>query len=350
VTGSNGKTTVKEMIAAMLGQQAPVLATRGNLNNDIGMPLTLLGLREERYAVLEMGANHAGEIAQMTRIARPDVAVITNAGAAHLEGFGDLDGVARAKGEILAGLPAQGTAVLNADDRYLGFWQGLSTGKRCLTFGFHPRAAVRCNRTAVETAWTETGFLTRFRVQSQHGEFPLEMQLAGEHNLTNALAACAACLALEHPLSHIQQGLLQLAPVTGRLQTRISSSGLRLIDDSYNANPDSMAAAISVLRSAPGRRWLVMGDLAELGEAAASLHARIGEMAKTAGIERLWCCGPLSRAAAEHFGPAGRHFADRQSLAAALLESLASGDTVLVKGSHSSQMEQVVEALLEADT
>ena len=346
VTGSNGKTTVKEMIAAILLEQGPVLATRGNLNNDIGMPLTLLALRDESFAVLELGANHPGEIAYLTRIARPDVAVITNAGAAHLEGFGDLDGVARAKGEILAGLSEQGVAVLNADDPYLALWQALAADKRCLTFGFAPTAEVRTEPAAVETRWTDLGFQTHLVVQSPRGEFALSLQLAGEHNLLNALAACAACLALEMPISSIQKGLGGVQPVAGRLQIRLAASGLRVIDDSYNANPDSMTAAIRVLQHAPGRRWLAMGDLAELGETAADLHARIGDRARAAGIDRLWCCGPLSRSAAEHFGPYGRHFEDRMALAVALKQAVSPGDTVLVKGSRSSGMEQVVAALL----
>jgi len=342
VTGSNGKTTVKEMIAAILQQQGPVLATRGNLNNEIGMPLTLLGLRDEHFAVLELGANHPGEIAYLTRIAAPDVAVITNAGSAHLEGFGDLDGVARAKGEILAGLTDQGTAVLNADDPYLGYWQGLVADKRLLTFGFAAGADVRTEPARVQTRWTDLGFQTHVPVHTPSGEFTLELQLGGEHNLRNALAACAVALALGQPTVQIQRGLAAVGPVAGRLQTRLTPAGVRLIDDSYNANPDSMGAAIEVLRSAPGRRWLVMGDLAELGESARDLHAGIGARARAAGIERLWCCGPLSRSAAEAFGPDGRHFTDRSALAAALQPALAAGDTVLVKGSRSAGMERVV--------
>jgi UDP-N-acetylmuramoyl-tripeptide--D-alanyl-D-alanine ligase len=349
VTGSNGKTTVKEMLAAILQQQGPVLATRGNLNNDIGMPLTLLRLRDERFAVLELGANHPGEIAYLTRIAAPDVAVITNAGAAHLEGFGGLDGVARAKGEILAGLTEAGTAVLNADDPYLGYWRQQARDRRVLTFGFAPDADVRTEPARAETRWTAQGFQTRIRVSSPAGAFSLELQLGGAHNLRNALAASAACLALDLPAVSIQRGLAGIQPVAGRLQTRLAPSGVRVIDDSYNANPDSMNAAIAVLQSAPGRRWLVMGDLAELGGSAARLHSGIGERARSAGIERLWCCGPLSRAAVEAFGPQGRHFADREALAAALRPALAAGDTILVKGSRSAGMEQVVAALLERE-
>jgi UDP-N-acetylmuramoyl-tripeptide--D-alanyl-D-alanine ligase len=347
VTGSNGKTTVKEMLAAILQQQGAVLATRGNLNNDIGMPLTLLGLRDERFAVLELGANHPGEIAYLTHIAAPDVALITNAGAAHLEGFGDLNGVARAKGEILAGLTAAGTAVLNADDPYLSYWLGQVQGRQVLTFGFAPGAEVRADPAAVEAHWTEQGFQTRVPVFTPQGEFLLELPLGGLHNLRNALAACAAGLALHLSLTDIQRGLASVQPVAGRLQTSLSPSGVRVIDDSYNANPDSMGAAIEVLQRAPGRRWLVMGDLAELGESATGLHRGIGERARSAGIERLWCCGPLSRAAVDAFGPQGRHFADRSELVLALRPELAAGDTVLVKGSRSAGMEQVVAVLLE---
>lgn len=347
VTGSNGKTTVKEMIAAILAHKAPVLATQGNLNNDIGLPLTLLGLRDEAFAVLELGANHPGEIAYLTRIAQPDVALITNAGAAHLEGFGDLDGVARAKGEIFSGLGKEGIAVLNADDPRLPIWRELTAAHSVITFGLSPRAEVRIDSNKLETHWTENGFHTHFLVQSPAGEFPVDLALAGEHNLRNALAAIAACLALQLPLTHIQQGLALIQPVPGRLETRFAASGLRVIDDSYNANPDSVVAAIEVLRSAPGRRWLVLGDLAELGAQAESLHAQVGERARTAGIDALWSVGQMSRAASAVFGHAGRHFDDREKLAMALKQIVSDKDTVLVKGSRSAGMEQVVALLLE---
>ncbi len=349
VTGSNGKTTVKEMIAAILSQGAPVLATRGNLNNDIGMPLSLLRLQDESFAVLEMGANHAGEIAYLSHIAQPDVAVITNAGAAHLEGFGDLAGVARAKGEILSGLAEGGVAVLNADDPHYSLWRELAGARRSMTFGFSPAADVAADLETVETRWTDRGFHSHFNVSSPAGRFPVSLELAGQHNLLNALAAITACLALHTSIGDIQQGLASQQPVTGRLQIRIADSGPRVIDDSYNANPDSMAAAIDVLKTAPGRRWLVMGDLAELGEAAVSLHAGVGERARAAGIDFLWSLGPRSRAASESFGPGGRHFDDHAALLSALRQSLAGGDSVLVKGSRSAVMEQVVAALLQGE-
>jgi UDP-N-acetylmuramoyl-tripeptide--D-alanyl-D-alanine ligase len=349
VTGSNGKTTVKEMIAAILSQRASVLATQGNLNNDIGMPLTLLRLQDEAFAVIEMGANHPGEIAYLTHIARPNVAVITNAGAAHLEGFGDLDGVARAKGEILSGLAEGGTAVLNMDDLRYPLWRELAGNRRIITFGFNPSADVSADLAAVETVWTESGFYTQFSVTRPSGQFLVSLRLAGRHNLLNALAAIAACQALAISVAEIQQGLSNLQSVAGRLQTRISNTGLRVIDDSYNANPDSMLAAIDVLKTAPGRRWLVMGDLAELGEIEVTLHARVGEQAKAAGIDFLWSLGEKSCAASERFGSGGRHFADRAALVSALTHTLVAGDSVLVKGSRSAAMEQVVADLLQVE-
>ena len=348
VTGSNGKTTVKEMIAAILGQRSRVLATQGNLNNDIGLPLTLLRLRDEPFAVLEMGANHPGEIAYLSGIARPDVAVITNAGAAHLEGFGDLNGVARAKGEILGGLTAGGTAVLNADDPRLPIWRELAAGRNIRTFGFSAAADVRSDPARVEFEWTEAGFNARFSVHTDSGEFGVQLALAGRHNLRNALAAIAACLALGMKIDEIQQGLAAIQPVAGRLYGQTAPSGLRVIDDSYNANPDSVAAAIEVLQAAPGRRFLVLGDLAELGENAAALHLEIGRRARQSGIDALWASGDLSRSAVEGFGANGRHFADLQEMIAALRQTLSATDTVLVKGSRSARMERVVTALSPA--
>jgi UDP-N-acetylmuramoyl-tripeptide--D-alanyl-D-alanine ligase len=295
-----------------------------------------------------MGANHPHEIAYLSGIAQPDVAVITNAGAAHLEGFGDLDGVARAKGEIISGLAAEGIAVLNADDPRLPIWQELAADKSMLTFGFSPTAGVKIDPVSIATHWTDSGFHTHLTVQSGALEFPVNLALAGKHNLLNALAAIAACQALGSEITDIQQGLATLKPVSGRLRTRIAVSGLRVIDDSYNANPDSMTAAIDVLKGAPGRRFLVMGDLAELGKDAVSLHFQVGESAKAAGIDALWGSGGMSRAAVDGFGGDGRYFPDREALIAALKETLTPQDTVLVKGSRSAGMEHVVSSLLQA--
>ena len=347
ITGSNGKTTVKELIAAILGLRGPVLATRGNLNNDIGLPLTLLRLQEEAYAVVEMGANHPGEIGYLTQIARPDVAVITNAGAAHLEGFGDLDGVARGKGEILGGLDALGVAVLNADDDYFPLWRQFVGERRMLTFGTSERADVRGEPERAETRWTEDGFSSHMPVNYRDTHFEIGLALAGRHNLMNALAAVAATLALGCSIEQIQQGLAAVEPVSGRLRSRMTPAGLRLIDDTYNANPDSVAAAVQVLRQAPGNQWLVLGDLAELGGRAAELHGEIGQRARQSGLRHLFTLGPLSRHAAERFGEGARSFEDIETLVTALRGETAAGDTLLIKGSRSAGMERVVQRLLD---
>ncbi len=346
ITGSNGKTTVKELVAAILRQRGDVLATRGNLNNDIGLPLTLLRLQNEAYAVVEMGANHAGEIGYLTHIARPDVAVITNAGEAHLEGFGDLQGVARAKGEILSGLAPSGVAVLNADDAFFAYWREQLGERRMLSFGNSPRAHVRSDLERAVTRWSEQGFSSVMRVSHGELQFEVKLALAGRHNLMNALAAIAAALALECTVEQIQQGLASVEPVAGRLQSQQSPDGLRLIDDTYNANPDSVLAAIAVLQQAPGERWLVLGDLAELGEGAPALHAELGRCARAAGLPHLYTLGRLSRRAAEAFGSGAEAFDRIEDLVAALRERAAIGDTLLIKGSRSACMERVVNLLM----
>ena len=345
LTGSNGKTTCKEMIAAILGHDGRVLATRGNLNNDVGMPLTLLQATDEDYLVLEMGANHAGEIAYLSAIANPDVALITNAGRAHLEGFGSPEGVARAKGEIVGGLKDQGTLVIPAESPWSALWQGLAGDREVVTFGWTPAAAVGCDLNSVTLTWDDAGFRTQFLARTPWGELPLELALAGRHNVRNALAALAVAGTLGVGLEAIAAGMREVRPVAGRLQPRIGRSGLRLIDDTYNANPDSVQAAIDVLAGLAGRRWLVLGDLAELGAEAAELHGAVGRMARDAGLERLYSVGPLSQAAAQAFGSGGRAFEDRQALVAALQGEVALGDLVLVKGSRSAAMETVVQSL-----
>lgn len=346
ITGSNGKTTVKELVAAILAQRGPVLATRGNLNNDIGLPLTLLRLQGETYAVVEMGANHPGEIGYLTHIARPDVAVITNAGAAHLEGFGDLPGVARAKGEILGGLVPEGVAVLNADDAFFADWRQQLAERRLISFGCSPRAHVHGDLDRVETRWTETGFRSAMQVHFAELAFQVELRLAGRHNLMNALAAVAAALAMGCTVEQIQRGLASVEPVNGRLQVWRSATGLRLIDDSYNANPDSLAAAIAVLQQAPGERWLVLGDLAELGAQAPAQHAEIGRRVRAAGVPHLFTLGRLSRHAAETFGNGAEAFEQIDDLVDALQARTTAGDTLLIKGSRSAGMERVVKLLL----
>ncbi|MGV6826051.1 MAG: UDP-N-acetylmuramoyl-tripeptide--D-alanyl-D-alanine ligase [bacterium] len=349
ITGSNGKTTVKEMVAAVLAVSHSVLATRGNLNNDIGMPLTLTRISNEDYAVIEMGANHPGEIDYLTRIACPDVAVLNNAGRAHLEGFGSLDGVAKAKGEIFNGLSNQGVCVFNADDRYADLWRGYCGARRQMTFGTVAEADVRGDLDNVELRWSEDRFHVEFNVVTSAETFQLQLQLAGRHNQMNALAATAACLSLGISSGDIQTGLAAMKPVRGRLCALSGINHSRLIDDSYNANPDSVAAAIEVLRTAPGQRFLVLGDLGELGENAAELHQQIGQLAREQGIDHLYSCGPLSAQAVESFGQSGKSFDDQASLLEALKAVIATGDTLLIKGSRAAAMDKVVDALHRED-
>ncbi len=339
VTGSNGKTTVKEMLASILSGQGAVLATQGNLNNDIGLPLTLFRLgAEHRFAVLEMGANHVGEIAGLAAVAAPTVGVITQCAPAHLEGFGSVDAVARAKGELFEGLDASGTAVINADDDYADYWRGLAGSRRQLTFGLKAGADV--------SAVCELGpERSRLDLRTPAGNALVHLALPGRHNVMNALAAAAVTIALDLPLDLIKAGLERMQPVGGRLQIRAGSGGGRIIDDTYNANPASLAAGLRVLRGFEGRRWLALGDMAELGEAAAAYHRDVAQLAREAGVERIYATGTLSRTAVEAFGPEGRHFDSQAALIEALRADLAGAVTVLVKGSRSSRMERVVMAL-----
>ena len=339
VTGSNGKTTVKEMCAAILARAGATLATRGNLNNDIGVPLTLLRLSpEHRYGVIEMGANHPGEIAYLTELAAPQVAIITNAAPAHLEGFGSIEGVARAKGEIFAGLSDNGVAVINADDDYAGLWRNMSSGHRTLCFGLAKAADVGA-RGLGDVHGSELEVLTPL------GSFPVNLPLAGRHNIMNALAAVSAGIALNIEFSDIAAGLASLSTVKGRLTMRPGRNGATLLDDSYNANPASLHAGLEVLAGCDGVRLLVLGDMGELGDDAEALHRKAGTEAQAFGIDGLYTIGMLSRKASEAFGKNGHSYENQQQLIEALLPPLNSDVTVLVKGSRSSRMERVVEAL-----
>ena len=344
VTGSNGKTTLKELIAACLGRVAPTLATHGNLNNDIGMPLMLARIdASHRYAVLEMGANHAGEIAYLAALASPDVVVITNAGAAHLEGFGSLDGVARAKGEILQNKQRPQAAVLNADDHYFDFWTTLVADTRCISCGFSDAAEVRADAIVPGAAGSE--FTLRIGDTSAQVSLPLP----GVHNVRNACAAAAVAHSLGVSIDDIRAGLEAVAPVGGRLQPLPGLHGATLFDDSYNANPLSVIAAAEFLASLPGESWLVLGDMKELGDDAARLHREVGEAARASGVNRLFAFGDLARHAADGFGDEGQSFSAIDELNDALSAELTSGINVLVKGSRSMRMERVVGALSEPD-
>ncbi|MEW5771009.1 MAG: UDP-N-acetylmuramoyl-tripeptide--D-alanyl-D-alanine ligase [Pseudomonadota bacterium] len=347
ITGSNGKTTVKEMLAAICAAEASesaVLATQGNLNNDIGMPLTLLGLTpEHRYAVIEMGMNHPGELAYLTALARPDVALVNNALRAHLEGLGSVEAVARAKGEIYAGLREDGIAIVNLDDPHAGLWRGLNQGRTILGFGFDPHADVR-----IDPAQDDT-----LRLHTAHGMIETELQVPGEHNRRNAAAAAAAALALGIAPAAIARGLAAYSGTKGRLQPHACLMGATLIDDTYNANPDSVLAAIGVLAARPGTRILVLGDMGELGPDAAALHREVGEKAKAAGIDRLLCLGELSVNTVQGFGEgatptAAMHFERIEELLAEIEQALGPEVTVLVKGSRFMQMERVVKSFQEA--
>lgn len=345
VTGSNGKTTVKEMCAAILRTQGgAVLATEGNLNNDIGLPLTLLKLRDTHTAaVIEMGMNHLGEIDYLTHLAMPTVAVITNAQRAHLEGLGTVQEVALAKGEIFAGLGADGIAVFNADDAQAELWHTLAQGCLQLTFGLEQAADVRGE-------FTPHGFGGSLRLDTPWGVTQIMLAVPGRHNALNACAAAAATLATGVTLDMVATGLAGFSGVKGRLQRRAGLRGALVIDDTYNANPDSMRAAIDVLASIPGWRIFVMGDMGEAGEAAGQFHDEVGGYAKSHGIDRLLCLGELSAAAAHNFGAGGEHFSRIDSLLKTLTAELDANVTVLVKGSRFMRMERVVAAIVEPAT
>jgi UDP-N-acetylmuramoyl-tripeptide--D-alanyl-D-alanine ligase len=340
ITGSNGKTTLKELTAACLAEAAPTLATEGNLNNDIGMPLMMTRIEPtHRYAVLEMGANHAGEIAYLCALAEPDVVAITNAGAAHLEGFGSIDGVARAKGEILQCRLRPGVAVLNADDHYFDYWRSLVGDVRMLSFALDADADVR----AVDIAGDSGG--SDFRLRLPGDNFSVRLSLPGRHNVRNACAAAAIATSLGIAPGHIRAGLEKVRPVAGRLQPIALPAGAALYNDSYNANPLSVAAAAEFLAGLDGPGILVLGDMGELGDDAARLHSETGAAARKAGVERLLATGELSRHAVEAFGVGGAWFGDVEALVHALRGELAPGTNVLVKGSRFMRMERVVAAL-----
>jgi UDP-N-acetylmuramoyl-tripeptide--D-alanyl-D-alanine ligase len=337
ITGSNGKTTVKEMIGAILGKTGPGCVTRGNLNNDIGVPLTLTRLRaSDRYAVIEMGMNHFGEIEYLSRLTRPTVALITNAGEAHLAGVGSVEGVARAKGEIFTGLRTAGTAVLNADDEFFPLWKTLIGKHRCLTFGLDSKADV-----SAQYRLTDSGSLIHLKT-TIHGDIDMRVPLLGRHNVMNTLAGAGAAIAAGASLEQVKTGLEKLRTVSGRLEVKPGISGARIIDDTYNANPASVAAGLQVLREFRGERVLVLGDMGELGPSAADIHYRVGELANRLGIQRLFAIGELSRVTVGAFGKGARHFDSPETLVEALQDCLHADMTVLVKGSRLMRMERIV--------
>ena len=343
ITGSSGKTTVKEMLASILraALDGEVLATRGNLNNDLGVPLTLLELGPQHTAaVVELGANHVGEIAYTVGLTRPQVAILNNAGNAHVGEFGGPQKIVQAKGEIIDGLATDGVAVLNLDDKAFGIWQQRAGSKRVLSFALRNSAA---DFYASDIQRDARG-CPAFTLQGLAGEVRIQLNLLGEHNVANALAACAAAHALNVPLVGMRLGLETLQPVKGRGVARLASNGLRIIDDTYNANPVSMCAAIDILASFSGRTVLVLGDIGELGEWAEQGHREVGAYAADK-VSALYAVGPLMRHAVAAFGAAGRHFTDQASLIAALAVEQGTSTTLLIKGSRSAAMDKVVAAL-----
>ena len=341
LTGSNGKTTVKEMLTSIFSEVGNVTSTAGNFNNDIGLPLTLLKIKpEHEYAVIEMGANHKNEIAYLTDLTRPDVALLNNAGPAHLEGFGSLQGVAEAKAEIFSGLDATGIAVINRDDQFAEYWLSVCSKYKTLSFGLSETADVT-------TKINEADYSGLFELNTPVGEIDIKLNVLGIHNLKNALAASAVAVACGVGLQAIQSGLKNFYGVKGRLQLNKAANDSLVIDDSYNANPSSVRAAIDVLSAQKMKSILVLGDMGELGENAAELHAELGRYAKEKNIDQLMTLGDLSSYAAKNFGENGLSFKDKKELIKVAKKQLKEKVAVLVKGSRGMHMEDVVAALTE---
>lgn len=344
ITGSGGKTTTKNMVAAVLGKRGKTLATEGNFNNELGVPLTLLKLSpEHQFAVVEMGAARAGDIAWLVELGRPSIAVLLNALPAHLQSFGSVDGVATAKSEIFGGLGADDVAIFNADQRWAQQWRTKAGKARVLDFGFSSEAAVYGH--SLESLGLNG---TRFLVSAQGVDFPVFLPLPGKHNVANSLAAIAVGLACEISVEEICQGLATLLPVAGRLEDVHAASGAHIIDDCYNANPESVKAAIDVLAQCDGRRTLVLGAMKELGADSEALHIEVAQYAARSGIEQLWGVGPELQKAVAVFADRGHFFASRKDAIDAANSAFSEGDYVLVKGSRGAKMELVLAALVNA--
>jgi UDP-N-acetylmuramoyl-tripeptide--D-alanyl-D-alanine ligase len=343
LTGSNGKTSVKTLTAAILSRIASIYANPGNRNNEIGMPLAMIEQPEDaRFAIFEMGAGQPGDIAYLANIARPQITLVNNIGPAHLERMGSLLGIAETKGAIHAQLPADGTAVVNADDAFAPWFESRLPPCRVLRFGIDATAQVR----AVD--WRPSAEGNAFRLLSPVGDAAVQLPLPGRHNLMNALAAASMTLAAGCPLADVVTALQSAQPVAGRLLMHRLASGAVLIDDAYNANPESVEAGIAVLARQPGETWLVLGDMRELGVEAARLHAEVGQRAREAGIKRLWTVGEFSAAATRAFGSQARHFSSQAELIDVLAPAFGNQVHCLVKGSRGSRMDRVVDALLHA--
>lgn len=341
ITGSCGKTTAKGLIQAVLSRRGNTHATAGNLNNEIGVPLTLLQLNAAtEFAVVEMGAGKLGDIALLCDMGKPTVSVLLNVMPAHLEGMGSLEGIARTKGEIFDGLGAGDVAVMNADEPWAAAWRARAGDAQVLDFATRGAAAVQATR--IDPLGVEG---TYFEAQTPAGAISVTLPLPGAHNVSNALAAVAVGIACGLGLAEIVTGLESAAPVAGRLALVRGTSGARLIDDCYNANPGSTHAAIDTLAVSEGRRTLLMGAMRELGSDSQSMHRELGDYARDAGLDGFWGVGDELRDAVAAFGDSGRWFADTEAAAAAAREQFTEGDTVLVKGSRGARMERVLQAL-----
>lgn len=335
VTGSNGKTTVKAMLAAILGLRRHWLVTRGNYNNEIGVPLTLVELDATHVgAVVEMGCARPGDIAYLAELAGPQVGLITNAAPAHLEGMGSVQTVAATKGELFAALPKDGCAVINADDDHADFWRDLAKGRRIVTFGLDHAADLKGDYRVDQGE-------RRLAISTAGWQIEVTLRVPGIHNARNALAAAAVASTVGADPDDMARALTEFRAVDGRLEARRQPGGWLLLEDSYNANPASLAAGVAVLVEHPGERWLVLGDMAELGPDEAALHFQAGANARRAGVERLFAVGPLSHHAVQAFGEQGAHFDSKEALVEALRADLKAGVVCLVKGSRSARMEEV---------
>lgn len=345
ITGSCGKTTTRAFVQSILELAGPTLASVKSYNNNIGVPLTLLQLKpEHKYAVLELGANHPGEIAQLTHIAHPDVAVITNAAPAHLEGFESLEGVACAKAEIFQGLTNNGCAVINNDDQFATFWEKRAGKHNKTYFSLQGEADVYATNITSNSAG-----MPNFQMHTKQGSSEITLNLLGEHNIANALAAAACCLQLNIPLATVTQGLMSAAGEQHRMQQHTGSNNSLIIDDTYNANPQSVAAAIDFLAHKHAQTILVLGDMAELGDNSLSMHQKIGQQAHNHGIHSLFTLGELAEHSSQAFGDNGLHFTDKQLLIDHLQNICNQDSIILIKGSRSMQMEQIVAALINKE-
>ncbi|GHC20288.1 UDP-N-acetylmuramoyl-tripeptide--D-alanyl-D-alanine ligase [Aidingimonas halophila] len=342
ITGNSGKTTVKELVASLLGGDHEVLASQGNFNNDIGAPLTLLSLRpEHQYAVIELGANHLGEIAWTSALSAPNVAVITNVTGAHLGEFGGRGRIAQAKGEILSGLPDDGVAVLNRDDAFFSVWQRLAMPHDVLDFGMHPAARLRASGLVCDAL----GRYAFTLLLDGRALGRVTLSLLGRYNVSNALAAAACALAMGVSETRVVNGLSSFRPMPGRMAVVDGVRGTHILDDTYNASPGAVKAALELLAEWPSPRWCVLGAMAELGDASPELHADIGHYARACGVQCLVAMGTDAKPAVDAFGDMGCHFEQWEALVGYAREHLPTGASVLVKGSRSAAMERVVDAL-----